>query len=37
MEKKMWYRIERTDVHKQFFKAVIFGILTCGFFLFLVG
>jgi len=33
----MQYRIERTDVPKQFLKAVLFGILTCGFFLLLVG
>ncbi len=32
----MRYQIERTDVHKQFLKAVVFGILTCGIFLFLV-
>ncbi|VAV89484.1 hypothetical protein MNBD_ALPHA01-330 [hydrothermal vent metagenome] len=32
----MWFQIERANVHKQFLKAVIFGILTSGIFLYLV-
>ncbi len=33
----MQYRILRTDVLKQFFKALLIGVLTGGFFLFLMN